>query len=37
MKEVFAQLKCDEKGLTSAEGEQRLNIFGPNKLEEKKA
>ncbi|XP_074584981.1 plasma membrane ATPase-like [Curcuma longa] len=33
--EVFAQLKCDEKGLTSAEGEQRLQIFGPNKLEEK--
>ncbi|KAL3650977.1 Plasma membrane ATPase 4 [Castilleja foliolosa] len=34
--EVFEQLKCSREGLTSAEGEHRLNIFGPNKLEEKK-
>ena len=35
MEEVFAQLKCSREGLSSAEGEQRLQIFGPNKLEEK--
>ncbi|XP_074565681.1 plasma membrane ATPase-like [Curcuma longa] len=34
--EVFKQLKCSPEGLTSAEGEKRLQIFGPNKLEEKK-
>nr|XP_010929115.1 plasma membrane ATPase 4 [Elaeis guineensis] len=34
--EVFEQLKCSREGLTSADGEQRLQIFGPNKLEEKK-
>ncbi|KAL3613842.1 Plasma membrane ATPase 4 [Castilleja foliolosa] len=34
--EVFEQLKCSQEGLTSTEGELRLNIFGPNKLEEKK-
>ncbi|CAI0395016.1 unnamed protein product [Linum tenue] len=33
--EVFEQLKCTRKGLTSEEGEKRLQIFGPNKLEEK--
>lgn len=37
MDEVFEQLKCTKEGLTSEEGEQRLQIFGPNKLEEKKA
>ncbi|XP_008784794.1 plasma membrane ATPase 4-like isoform X2 [Phoenix dactylifera] len=36
VEEVFEQLKCSREGLTSAEGEQRLQIFGPNKLEEKK-
>ncbi|KAJ0031051.1 hypothetical protein Pint_14655 [Pistacia integerrima] len=36
MEEVFAQLKCTEKGLTQEEGEKRLQIFGMNKLEEKK-
>ncbi|RRT35333.1 hypothetical protein B296_00052036 [Ensete ventricosum] len=35
VEEVFAQLKCGREGLTSAEGEQRLLIFGLNKLEEK--
>lgn len=30
------RLKCSKEGLSSAEGEKRLKIFGPNKLEEKK-
>ncbi|XP_074274028.1 ATPase 8, plasma membrane-type-like [Silene latifolia] len=34
--EVFELLKCNKEGLTSAEGDKRLQIFGPNKLEEKK-
>ncbi|KAJ0965881.1 hypothetical protein J5N97_027019 [Dioscorea zingiberensis] len=36
VEEVFEQLKCSKEGLSSSEGEQRLKIFGPNKLEEKK-
>ncbi|CAA0814965.1 H(+)-ATPase 5 [Striga hermonthica] len=36
VEEVFEQLKCTREGLTSEEGENRLRIFGPNKLEEKK-
>ncbi|GLT28595.1 hypothetical protein SLA2020_035150 [Shorea laevis] len=36
IEEVFEQLKCSPEGLTSQEGENRLQIFGPNKLEEKK-
>ncbi|XP_024521409.1 plasma membrane ATPase [Selaginella moellendorffii] len=36
VEEVFQQLKCTEVGLTSTEGENRLKIFGYNKLEEKK-
>ncbi|RVW80608.1 Plasma membrane ATPase 4 [Vitis vinifera] len=36
IEEVFEQLKCTKEGLTSQEGEARLQIFGPNKLEEKK-
>ncbi|XP_010259861.1 PREDICTED: plasma membrane ATPase [Nelumbo nucifera] len=36
VQEVFEQLKCTKEGLTTEEGEQRLQIFGPNKLEEKK-
>ncbi|KAK1364001.1 Plasma membrane ATPase [Heracleum sosnowskyi] len=36
VEEVFEQLKCTKQGLTSEEGQQRLQIFGPNKLEEKK-
>ncbi|KAK7411620.1 hypothetical protein VNO78_03055 [Psophocarpus tetragonolobus] len=35
VEEVFEQLKCSKEGLTSTEGEKRLQIFGPNKLEEK--
>ncbi|XP_027188362.1 plasma membrane ATPase 4-like [Cicer arietinum] len=34
--EVFEQLKCTREGLSTAEGENRIQIFGPNKLEEKK-
>lgn len=36
MEEVFEQLKCSREGLSSDEGAQRLQVFGPNKLEEKK-
>ncbi|KAK6944556.1 Cation-transporting P-type ATPase, N-terminal [Dillenia turbinata] len=36
LEEVFELLKCTKEGLTTQEGEQRLQIFGPNKLEEKK-
>ncbi|CAM8958560.1 unnamed protein product [Rhodiola kirilowii] len=36
VEEVFEQLKCTKEGLTSEEGANRLQIFGPNKLEEKK-
>ena len=36
MEEVFTQLNCTRQGLNSADGEQRLLLFGPNKLEEKK-
>ena len=33
---MFEQLKCSRQGLTSEEGANRLQVFGPNKLEEKK-
>ncbi|KAL3511952.1 hypothetical protein ACH5RR_024669 [Cinchona calisaya] len=36
VEEVFAQLNCTKEGLTSNEADHRLQIFGPNKLEEKK-
>ncbi|XP_024989535.1 ATPase 8, plasma membrane-type-like [Cynara cardunculus var. scolymus] len=36
VEEVFTQLKCSRDGLTHDEGKKRLEIFGPNKLEEKK-
>ncbi|CAH9147994.1 unnamed protein product [Cuscuta epithymum] len=36
IQEVFEQLKCSHEGLTSEEGANRLQLFGPNKLEEKK-
>ncbi|KAK4481930.1 hypothetical protein RD792_012843 [Penstemon davidsonii] len=35
IEEVFTQLKCSREGLTSEDGTKRLEIFGPNKLEEK--
>ncbi|XP_013594020.1 PREDICTED: ATPase 2, plasma membrane-type-like isoform X1 [Brassica oleracea var. oleracea] len=36
IEEVFQQLKCTKEGLTTQEGEARVQIFGLNKLEEKK-
>ncbi|KAL3535030.1 hypothetical protein ACH5RR_003491 [Cinchona calisaya] len=36
IEEVFKQLKCTREGLSGDEGAKRLEIFGPNKLEEKK-
>ncbi|XP_073155429.1 plasma membrane ATPase-like [Henckelia pumila] len=35
LEEVFIQLQCTKEGLTSSEAEKRLEMFGPNKLEEK--
>ncbi|GMI78147.1 H(+)-ATPase 8 [Hibiscus trionum] len=35
VEEVFQKLKCTREGLTSEEGQKRLVMFGPNKLEEK--
>lgn len=37
MDEVFNQLQCTKEGLTTSEAEKRLQMFGPNKLEEKEA
>ncbi|KHF98166.1 Plasma membrane ATPase 4 [Gossypium arboreum] len=36
IEEVFEQLKCSREGLSTEEGNNRLQVFGPNKLEEKK-
>ncbi|KAK9684612.1 hypothetical protein RND81_10G220900 [Saponaria officinalis] len=36
IEEVFENLRCNKEGLTSEAAEERLKIFGPNKLEEKK-
>ncbi|XP_021723433.1 plasma membrane ATPase 4-like [Chenopodium quinoa] len=36
IEEVFEQLKCSREGLTTQEGADRIEIFGQNKLEEKK-
>lgn len=36
MEEVFDTLRCTKKGLSTQEAEQRLSVYGPNKLEEKK-
>ncbi|KAJ8426285.1 hypothetical protein Cgig2_016204 [Carnegiea gigantea] len=36
IEEVFESLKCSREGLTSEEGANRIQIFGPNRLEEKK-
>ncbi|XP_047950204.1 plasma membrane ATPase-like [Salvia hispanica] len=35
LEEVFAKLHCSREGLASTEAERRLELFGPNKLEEK--
>ncbi|XP_011020653.1 PREDICTED: plasma membrane ATPase-like [Populus euphratica] len=34
--EVFQRLQCTKEGLSTEEGQKRLEIFGPNKLEERK-
>ncbi|BAT98614.1 hypothetical protein VIGAN_09228100 [Vigna angularis var. angularis] len=34
--QVFEQLNCSKEGLTNEEGRKRMELFGPNKLEEKK-
>lgn len=36
IEEVFENLRCSKEGLTSQAAEERLTIFGHNKLEEKK-
>ncbi|WCJ40418.1 Plasma membrane ATPase [Euphorbia peplus] len=36
VEEVFQALNCSREGLSSDEGQKRLQLFGPNKLEEKK-
>ncbi|KAJ8638163.1 hypothetical protein MRB53_012430 [Persea americana] len=36
IKVLFKQLKCTKEGLTSEDAANRLQIFGPNKLKEKK-
>jgi H+-transporting ATPase len=36
VEEVFDHLKCTKEGLTSEGAQQRVNIFGYNKLEEKR-
>ena len=33
LEDVFKLLQCEEGGLTLAESQRRLEIFGPNKLE----
>uniref|UniRef100_A0A804MW97 Plasma membrane ATPase n=1 Tax=Zea mays TaxID=4577 RepID=A0A804MW97_MAIZE len=35
IQEVFESLRCSPQGLSTEQAEQRLAIFGPNKLEEK--
>lgn len=37
LEEVFEQLRTSQAGLSSEDAEVRLQIFGPNKLEEKRA
>ncbi|KAG6550051.1 hypothetical protein Mapa_008565 [Marchantia paleacea] len=36
MEEVFMKLRCDQQGLSQAEGEARLKVYGLNKLTEVK-
>lgn len=36
LEEVFENLRCSKEGLTSEAAQERLTIFGPNKLEEKR-
>jgi H+-transporting ATPase len=32
--DVFKLLQCDENGLSTEEAERRIELFGPNKLEQ---
>jgi len=34
IEDVFARLQCNDQGLSSEEAQRRLEIFGPNKLEQ---
>ncbi|KAG6852253.1 ATPase 3, plasma membrane-type, partial [Termitomyces sp. Mi166 len=34
--DVFTLLQCNHEGLTQAEADRRLELFGPNKLEHEK-
>ncbi|KAL6659126.1 hypothetical protein ACP70R_003166 [Stipagrostis hirtigluma subsp. patula] len=36
VEEVFQSLQCGRQGLTSEQAQERIAVFGPNKLEEKK-
>jgi hypothetical protein len=36
LEEVFQHLRCTKDGLTSEDAQERLTLFGHNKLEEKK-
>lgn len=36
LEEVFQHLKCTREGLNTSEVQERLDLFGYNKLEEKK-
>lgn len=36
LEEVFTHLRCSKEGLTAGEVQERLAVFGHNKLEEKK-
>lgn len=36
IEEVFENLRCTKEGLTATAAQERLSIFGYNKLEEKK-
>lgn len=36
IEEVFENLECSRKGLTSSDVRDRLSLFGYNKLEEKR-
>lgn len=36
IEEVFEHLQCSAEGLTAQEAQKRLDLFGYNKLEEKK-
>jgi H+-transporting ATPase len=34
MPDVFTLLQCDKQGVSTQEAQRRLEIFGPNKLEQ---